>query len=170
MVDKLGDDALPVVFVAVFETGEGAHADYVAVTSHDRNRLKEVFRFVAVHYHAAFCLEFPCALIDIEHNHVHAEVHRRFLGAEPCAQARIEEYHQQSAVFAEIGMGETVTFYLKCLIYGLAQRADVCYVCELSHSLIAFFNLSMKMSASPSVMVNGGSSLTVCMPAPPVNT
>ena len=36
-------------------------------------------------------------------------------------------------------MGETVTFYLKCLIYGLAQRADVCYVCELSHSFDSFF-------------------------------
>ena len=46
-----------------------------------------MLRLVAVHDDAAFSLQFPCALVHVKNDHVHAEVHGSLLRAESCAQA-----------------------------------------------------------------------------------
>ena len=93
MLYKLAQDHLVVVVRFIFELREGAHPDHVAVGSHHRDGLEDMFRFVAIHDYPSLGLQFPSTLVNIEHDHVHPEVHSCFLGTQPGTEARVEENH-----------------------------------------------------------------------------
>ena len=112
--DELTQDVFVVVVLAAVEMGKGSHTYDVAVTSHDGDCLKQVFAFIAVHDNSTFRLEFPCTLVHIEHNYVHAEIHSGFLCAETGSQAVVEEYQQRGAVFAEVFERIVVFLYFGC--------------------------------------------------------
>ena len=63
-----------------------AHTDHIAIATHHRNRLKQMLSLVPVHYHTSFRFKFPCTLIHVEHNHIHAEIHGGLLCAQSGAQ------------------------------------------------------------------------------------
>ena len=102
VADELVDDPLLIVLGLVLESGEGADTDDVAVGTHDGDGLKQVFGLVAVHDDAALGLKFPRALVDIEYDHVHAEVEGSFLCAQTGAQTGVEKDHHQCLVAAEV--------------------------------------------------------------------
>ena len=139
VADKLLQDTLFVVFGLVVEPGERAYADHVAVRSHDRNGFEQVFGLVAVHHHAPFGFEFPRSLVDIENHDVHAEVHRRLLGREARAEARIEEEHQQGLVAPQSCELEAVALDLQRFGDGSFQVAYVLYAGKFIHRFRFFF-------------------------------
>ena len=79
ILDKLIENNFIIIISFAFELRKRAHADNVAIGAHHGNGFQNVFRFVAVHYHAALGFEFPRALVDIEHDYVHSQIHSRFL-------------------------------------------------------------------------------------------
>ena len=108
MFDELVKDNLVVVIFLVLKTCERTYANDIAVASHYRNGLQNVLRLVTVHNHSAFGLEFPCSLVYVEYNDVHAKVQGCLLCAESCAQARVEEHHHEGLVLAELAVSVTV--------------------------------------------------------------
>ncbi len=100
-----------------------------------------MFGLVSVHDYAALGLEFPRALVDIEHDYVHAEIHRGFLSAETGAERRVEEYHHQRLVAAEVCICKAVGFDLKGLLDREVKRAYIFDCRKIFHSgLIAVSN------------------------------
>ena len=92
-----------------------------------------MLRLVTVHYHATLGLQFPCALIDIQDNHVHTQVKRSLLCAKTGTQTGIEEHHEQGLVAAQLYIFETVTLYLKGLLQCLMQVTQILYTSKVSH-------------------------------------
>ena len=131
---ELLDDGLGIVVVAVGEAGEGADADDVAVAAHDGDGLKQMLRLVAVHDDAALGLEFPCPLVDVEHDDVHSQVHGSLLRGETGAQRVVEENHQERLVAPQLTIFITILLDLLCLGQCLRQRPQVFYVDECSHA------------------------------------
>ncbi len=100
-----------------------------------------MFGLVAVHDYAALGLEFPRALVDIKHDYVHAEIHRSLLSAETGAERRVEEYHHQRLVAAEICICKTVGFDLEGLLDCEIMRAYIFDCRKIFHrGLIAVSN------------------------------
>ena len=107
-----------------------------------------MLRFVAVHNHAALSLQFPCALIHIKNDHIHAKIHCSLLGAESCAQTRIEENHQEGLVFAKLLVCEWVLFYVLSFLESLLEVFELCYRCEMSHFVSSFQALTNDSAVS----------------------
>ena len=87
---KLVDDSLRVIIVTVLQSGKRAYGDDVTITSHHGDRFEQMLTLVAIHDDAALRLQFPGTGIDIEHDDVHAEVHRRLLRRETRAKRVVE--------------------------------------------------------------------------------
>ena len=133
VLDELLEDAFFVVVLARFEAGEGTHTDEVAVAAHDGDGFEEVFALVAFHDDAAFGLQFPGTLIDVEHDDVHAEVEGCLLGGEAGAQGVVEEDEHGSLVLAQLLVLIAILFDVESLVEGFAEVADVGYVLENIH-------------------------------------
>ena len=133
--DKLHENLLLIVVGLVFESGERAHANHIAVATHHRNSFEQVFGLIAVHNHAALGFELPRALIHIEHYHIHAQVHGSLLGAETRAQRRVKEYHQKGLVFTQMFICISVGLHFEGFFHRLLQVAKVGYVLKVLHSL-----------------------------------
>ena len=136
--NELVEYGFVVVFLLVFETGEGAHSYDVAIAAHHRDGFKKVLRLVSVHYHPSFGFEFPCALVHIEDYHIHPEVETGFLGAEPGPETGVEEYHQEGLVAPELLVGERVFLYIFCFGKGFLEVAKLLYGGECFHFLQCF--------------------------------
>ena len=76
---ELVDDGLGIIVVTVFQTGKAAHTDKVAEATHHRDSLQQVLALVAIHDDATLCLQFPGTCVHVEHDHIHAQVHRSLL-------------------------------------------------------------------------------------------
>ena len=139
VADKLVEDFLLVVVLSALERGERTHADEVAILCHDGDGFEQVFALVAVHDDTALRFEFPRTLIDVEHDDVHAEVHRCLLGGEACAQTVVEEDEQGGLVAAQVLILESVVFDFLCLGQRRVQVAEVLYVLEYFHLYFFFF-------------------------------
>ena len=97
---KLVYNALGIVELAVLQSCKRAYGNDVAIARHYWNCLQQVFALVAIHDNSTLCLQLPCSCIYVQHYNVHTEVHGCLLCAQACAQAIVEEYHEQSLVFA----------------------------------------------------------------------
>ena len=62
---------LSIVILSVCQTCKRADTDNVAIASHHRNSLQQVFRLVAIHDDTTLCLQLPCSGIHIEDNDIH---------------------------------------------------------------------------------------------------
>ena len=100
VLHELVDDSLGIIVVAVFQTGKAAHTDEVAEATHYWDCLKQVFTLVAIHDNATLCLQFPGTCVHVEHDYIHAQVHRSLLCTQSGTETVIEEYHQQGFVLA----------------------------------------------------------------------
>ncbi len=100
-----------------------------------------MFRFVAVHDHPSFCLQFPCSLVDIEYNHVHTEVQSRFLGAQAGTEAGVEKDEQQGFIFSQFLIGKGVLFYELRLFQRLFQVAYILYGSKMLHMVLCCVDL-----------------------------
>ena len=83
VLNELVEDLFVVIIFLTLETGERPNPDNVCIASHYGDGLEKMFRFISVHYHAAFGLEIPCSLLDIQHNNVHTQVLGGFLCTQP---------------------------------------------------------------------------------------
>ena len=79
VLHKLVDDGLGIIVVTVFQTGKATNTDKVAEATHHRDSLQQVLALVAIHDNATLCLQFPGTGIHIEHDYIHAQVHRSLL-------------------------------------------------------------------------------------------
>ena len=79
------------------------------------------------HDYSVLCLQFPCSLVDIEYDHVHAEVQCRLLSAEAGTKTRVEEDHKQGFVPAKILVGKWICLYIFCFLDRLAEVFKLCY-------------------------------------------
>ena len=138
VLDELLEDLLLIIILARLETGEGTHADDVAVATHHWDGLEEVLALVALHDDATLSLQFPSPLIDIEHDDVHAQIERRLLGGEASAQGVVEEDEHSGLVLAKSLILIAVGLDLESLIKGFAQVANVGYVLENFHCFVGF--------------------------------
>ena len=73
-----------------------------------------MLRLVAVHDDSALGLKFPCALVDVQYDYIHAEVQSSLLGTQTCTQAGIEEYHQKGLVPSEFLIRKRIFLYIFC--------------------------------------------------------
>ena len=94
-----------------------------------------MFTLVTVHDDATLCLQFPGTGIHIEHDDVHAQVHRRLLGRETGTQTVIEENHHQGLVLSQMLILETVVLDLERLGHRLIQRTDILNINKTFHML-----------------------------------
>lgn len=131
--------AFLVVFLLVVEAGKGAHPYQVAVASHHGDGFEHVLALVAVHDHATLGLELPGALVHIEHDYVHSQVHSSFLRAQPGAQAGVEKHHEQGLVLAQVLIGEPIFLDLERLVDSCFQVAYVGDVLKTFHLVTFFF-------------------------------
>ena len=125
--DEPVDDDLFVVICLALEEGKGTHADHVAIASHHRDGFQQMFRLVSVHDHSSFRLELPCSLVDIQYDDIHAEIQCCLLGAQSGTQTRVEEYHQQGLVSAELLVRKRVFLYVSCRFKCLGKVTELCY-------------------------------------------
>ena len=95
-----------------------------------------MFALVALHDDTPFGLQFPSALVDIEHDDVHAEVECCLLGGEASAQGVVEEDEHGSLVLAKRLVLITVCLDFESLIECFAQVANVGYVLEYFHIFV----------------------------------
>ena len=102
ILNKLIYYCLSIVILSVCQTSERADADNVAIASHHRNSLQQVFRLVAIHDDATLCFQLPCSGIDIEDNDIHAQIHCSLLRRKAGTKGVIEKYHQQSLVLTKL--------------------------------------------------------------------
>ncbi len=86
VLHELVDDGLGVVIFAVCQACEGTYSDEVAEAAHHGDSLQQVLALVAIHHHAALGLKFPGAGIHVEHDDIHAKIHRSLLGREAGAK------------------------------------------------------------------------------------
>ncbi len=149
VTDELIEHRLGIIVLTVGKSCKRAYSDNVAVGGHHRYSLEKMLALVSVHYHAAFGFQFPCTGVHIEHDDVHAEVHRGFLCAQACAQRVVEKYHQQCLVLAEMLIFESVVFYLLCFGERKVEVTDVFYVDECSHIVLSFKLYNRISSALP---------------------
>lgn len=61
-----------------------------------------MFTLIAIHNDTALCFQLPCALVHIEHNHVHTQIARCLLSAQAGTQAVVEENQQASLMLSQI--------------------------------------------------------------------
>ena len=132
---ELLDHPLLIVLFFVLKSGERANANDVAVASHDRDRLQKMFGFISIHDDTAFGLQFPCSLVHIEHDDVHAKIHGSFLCREARAQGGVEEDHEQGLVAAQLSERVAVFLYHGGLRESFVERTEVVYTCEFFHNL-----------------------------------
>ena len=133
--DELVENLLLVVVLTVFKTSKGAHTDDVAIAAHHGDGLQQVFALVAIHHDSAFSFQLPSALVHIEHDDVHAEVHGCFLCAETRAQTVVEENQQRSLVLAQSLVLEAILFDVECFLHGNFQVAYIAYMLKYFHIL-----------------------------------
>ena len=88
---------------------------------------------VAIHDDATFCFQFPCTLVYVENDNVHAEVHGCFLSAETRAQTVVEENQQRGLVLTQCLKLEAIFFDFECFLHGNLQVTYVAYVLKYFH-------------------------------------
>ena len=98
MPDEFFQQVFAIVFLAVFECGEGAYAEDVAILSHYGGGVFDVFHGGSVHHGAVLKFQSPALFVHVHHNDVHAQVEGGFLGAEAGAQAGVEKNKPQCFV------------------------------------------------------------------------
>ena len=135
---KLVYDGFGIIVVTVFQTGKATNTDKVAEATHHRDSLQQVLALVAIHDNATLCLQFPCTGIHIEHDYIHAQVHRSLLCTQSGTETVIEEYHQQGFVLAQLLITETVCFHFLCLGERCFQVAKVFNIKECLHCYFVF--------------------------------
>ena len=133
VLDKLIENLLVVVVLAALELRERAHTDNIAIARHHGNSLEQVFALVAIHNHTALGFEFPRALVHIQHDDIHTEVHRRLLGAQTGAKAIVEEDEQGGLVATQLTVFVSVCFDFERLAQSLFQVAEVGHILEYFH-------------------------------------
>ncbi len=116
MLDELLQYHFVVIVFLAFETCERTYADDVAIAAHHGNGFQQVFRFVTVHDDATFRFQFPGSLVDIQYNHVHAQIQCGLLCTEAGTQAGVEENHHQRFVTSQFHIFETVFLNLECFV------------------------------------------------------
>ena len=131
---KLVENAFLVVVLLVFEACKRAHPNHIAVAAHHRDSLQQMLALVAVHNHATLGFEFPCALVHIKHNHIHAQVHSSLLCAQASTQTGVEKHHQERFVFTESLVREAVLLHFKCFFHSGFQVANIIYVLKYFHN------------------------------------
>ena len=90
VTDKLVQYLFLIIVLTAFKGGKRTDSDKVAITSHHGNGLQQMFALVAIHNHATLRLQFPCPLVNVEHDDVHAKIHGCLLRAQPRALLRFE--------------------------------------------------------------------------------
>ena len=93
-----------------------------------------MLRLVAVHNHAALSFELPCALVHIEHNHVHAQIHGSLLCAEASAERGVEENHQESLVLTKVLEVEAASLHVEGFLHSGTEVAYIADRFKISHS------------------------------------
>ena len=134
--DELIENLLFVVVLTVLKTCKRTYSDDVAVASHHRYGLEQVFALVSVHDDAALCLQLPCALVDIEHDDIHTQVHSCFLCRQAGAQAVVEEYQHTGLVLTQILILVAVGFHCLRFFQGELEVAKVGYMLKNFHVFI----------------------------------
>ena len=131
--DELLQNFLFVVVLTIFETGETAYTDNVAIRAHHGNGFQEMFALVAVHDDATFGLQLPGALVHVEHYDVHTQIHSCLLGGETGAQRVVEKDEHCRLVTTQTLILITVLLDVKSLFQCLIQRTYVTYVLKYFH-------------------------------------
>ena len=72
ILDELVEHCLGIVVFTVSQSGKASHTNHIAVTTHHRDSLQQVFTLITIHNDTTLRLQFPCTGIDIKHDNVHA--------------------------------------------------------------------------------------------------
>ena len=91
---------------------------------------------VAVHDNATLGLKFPCSLVYVEYDDIHAEVACRLLRREARAQRVVEKDEETGLVVTQSLILITVFLNLKCFGESLIEVAEVKNVCVCLHIYI----------------------------------
>ena len=140
--NELVQNLLLVIVLATLESCERTHSDDIAIASHHRDCLEKMLALVAVHHNAALSLEFPCALINIEHDYVHTKIHGCLLRAQTGTKAIVEKDEHGSLVLAKFLILETVFLYLCGFLKRKLQIAQIFYILKIAHSCYSLLIIS----------------------------
>ena len=134
ILDELIQNLFCIIIFTVFKMSKRAHTDDIAIRGHHRNGFQQVFALVAIHNDTALCFQLPCALVHIEHNHVHTQIARCLLSAQAGTQAVVEENQQASLMLSQILILIAVFLDFKRLSQSCFQITQIVYICKVSHN------------------------------------
>src|SRR5690554_70899 len=111
VLNKLIEYGLAVIVLPLLKARKRTYANDVAILTHHRNRLTQVFRLIAVHNHAKFGLQLPAVLIHIQHNHIHPQIKSRTLRTQAGTETGIKEKKEQGFITTQGLIGVGIAFY-----------------------------------------------------------
>ncbi len=121
VLQNLIEDDFAVVLGFVREGGKRAHAQHVAILAHHRDGILDVFLGAAVHHRAVGHFQGPGVGSGVQHPGLRTQVVGRLDGAEPGAQAGVEEDEADSFVAPDVLVTVRVGLYFQ----GLLQQGFV---------------------------------------------